>query len=149
MSFVAEIVKQKSATELAPCPHCHSAIRWVDIYDVVRCKGCHSPPSRLFIARIETLGWWDIPDRSPEWITIWERTRAPIDDLPPFRDPFRGELPPGWRFAAGNRSEFGCRHRETREVPCRGGEWVRVECVGCNRPLELRDAPKSRQKLVI
>lgn len=145
---VASLILRKPAAELAPCPHCHSAIRWVDIYDVIRCKGCHAPPSRLFVARVETLGWWDVPGRTPEWLVIWERPKAIVDDLPPFRDPFLGQLPPGWSFSVANRTEFGCRHRETREVPCRGGVWVRVECVRCNRPLELKDAPK-RRKLVI
>ena len=137
----------KPTTQDAPCPHCHSAFRWLDRYGVTRCLGCHRPPSRILVAKIEVLINWGLPDVLPGWETHWE----PPPPEEPFYDAFAGRYPPGWFSPVANRTEFGCRHSETRAIPCRNGEWLRIECAACGRPLEIVDnkpPAKERKKRV-
>jgi hypothetical protein len=119
----------------APCSRCGSCFRWLDVYGTHHCKGC-SPPSRLLVRQIETLINW--PD-SPGWEITW--IAAPIDDLPPYHDPWHdGKAPDGWKLAIGSRVAYEpCRHSESVAIPCRNGEWLRIECARCHRVLDLRD----------
>lgn len=146
MSFVAEILQRKATDPDAPCPHCHSPFRWLDRYGVCRCLHCHYPPSRILVARIDVLINWNLPGVLPGWQTHWEPPAASHEPEKPYRDGFTGGAPEGWILAVGNRTEFsGCRHSETRAIPCRNGEWLRIECVRCGRPIEIVDAPKKRR----
>jgi len=141
------IAKRKSTDPNAPCPNCHSAFRWLDRYGVYRCLGCHRPPSRILVSKIEVLINWGLPGVLPGWETHWE---PPLPEEP-FYDVFAGRCPPGWFFAAANFESGGCRHKETRATPCRNGEWLRIECVACGRPLEIVDnkpPAKERKKRV-
>lgn len=145
MSVALQMLEKRTRVETqdAPCPHCHSSFRWLDRYGVYRCLGCHRPPSRILVARIEVLINWGLPGVLPGWETHWE---PPPPDEPPYRDGFVGGPPAGWTFSVANRTEFGCRHEETRAIPCRKGEWLRIECAACGRPLEIVDAEPPKKK---
>lgn len=149
MSVALQMLKKRTEAEHldAPCPSCHSAFRWLDRYGVYRCLGCHYPPSRILVARIDVLTNWGLPGVLPGWETHWEPPAAPSEPEKPYRDGFTGGPPDGWTFAVGNRTEFGCRHSETRGIPCRNGEWLRIECVACGRPIEIVDnVPKKKSR---
>lgn len=94
------------ANQLAPCPTCHSAIRWLNAAGTPRCIGCHPPKIKALVRSREILVCTTAPgklgDGTPievpvrRWETLIEIRNGPTDRLAS-----RSTLGPGGAVACG------------------------------------------------